>query len=574
VKSERPQERRAAQEIRSCNQDFDSVTTSDIKAIFSFLLERVGDIDDGLEAFQQFADLKVQYNITAAKVCLKCSDVGFQDFPTEALLNSDPKGGFQSYCNFDEYGWDATHSAIVLYPVEDGGKILSGELRGIVIGHDTAIDVSDGPTDFWPSDGFRSVLLSTTTQVSAKVLQMQPYLSALGSATAGAVVIMPDYIGYGESKAFDRAFLQPLTYLQATTVTYAATKRYISQVSFKCTELVNTVTITGYGEGGYFAVIAALAFQKIGFDVLSVRPGGTPFDLDTQLLHAFAKTGNGEGLAPALQLFLAFFGYAYSNDFSFMANTNTGQKVLSQAWMDESDPSKNVVEWFDAPDNLSPGQILSMIPSDPKSMFEGNLSKLYGEAVFEGLITACRDDILVTDLTSSICDAIIDASLWEVLMDMTIPVSLCHSPQDEVVAFENLPDPTMMPSNMKFYSNEIDALNPRGHHEKGMLYCAMDTILLIATTEDGSNNSPVYRQPLKEVPGQCRADDSEESAGTNCSAYYEQCHQSGGKICCLGFTCQDRVVNGAEVSVCSPNGKNSAKNTIADEGAGGADRGG
>lgn len=98
---------------RPRNQDFDSVSAAEIASIFRFLLEQSTGMGEEILQQQLPTNPKLPFDIRVAKVCLKCSDVGFQDLPTQILLNSGANG-FQSYCNIDSFGWDATQSALVL----------------------------------------------------------------------------------------------------------------------------------------------------------------------------------------------------------------------------------------------------------------------------------------------------------------------------------------------------------------------------------------------------------------------------------------------------------------------------
>ncbi|KAL3915954.1 MAG: hypothetical protein SGILL_005402, partial [Bacillariaceae sp.] len=552
---------------RKCNEAFDFVTTIEIESIFNVLLERA----TGLEGRLEQDLLQPVYNVTASKVCLKCSEMGLQDLSAAALMNPS-KNGFPSYCNMDEYGWEATHSAIILHPVDEAtGNILSGELRGVIVGHDTAINVNGGPTDLWPVSGLSSLVTNDSLMDDENLKLLESFVTALAGASAGAVVILPDYIGYGESKDFDRVFLQPLPYLQAGTVTYAAAKRYVAKISIECTHLVDVATLTGYGEGGYFAMVAALALQQNGVEILSVHAGATPFDLDTQLVHSFGalESNNGTTVPTACESFRAYFGYSYSNEFSFMANTESNQYALSSEWM-------NVVDWFNnGSDTLSTSEILERIPSDQKQMFNEALTILYDEAKFEGLSSPCRDESLVTEPASLLCSAILDASLWKILTTTTIPVSICHSPEDEVIGFENLPDPTTLPPNVRFYSNEIGALNPRGSHEEAMFLCALDHLVRVADSNpEDAVTSPVYRKPLAQIPDHCSPLADELDEPVSCSSLFERCHDTE-RVCCPGLVCEDRMVDGGTVSVCVPGiKKDDSRSSLAFGGAGGADRGG
>eukprot|EP00536_Pseudo-nitzschia_multiseries_P007440 jgi/Psemu1/324757/estExt_fgenesh1_pg.C_1750039 len=550
---------------RNCNEEFSTVTIDEVGSIFDLLMDSIDPLDSNFTT--EAVNLTMKYDVKVSKVCLKCSQMGLEDLETEALMNTSPYG-FRSYCSDDEYGWQATHSALVFSPVEPStGDLLTGELRGFLVGHDTAIDVDSGPTDIWPDD-IPSMLNENTLNDAEKTLLFQSFASALVAATSGAVALMPDYIGYGESKDYDRAYLSPMVYEQAAVVSYAAAKRYISSTSLGCTALSDVASITGYGEGGYFTVRGGLALDQNGVTVLSSRPGGTPFDLDSQLGFSFRFE---QDESTALDLLLAFFGYAYSNDFSFLSNSDGDQHALDWSWMEQTDAQKNVLSWFDSPQPITKDDILALLPANINDLFNPAFIQLYLESRYEGYPkNACRSGTFVSNSIRSLCDSILDASLWNILMTNTaFPVSICHSPQDEIIGFENVPDPSTLPPNVRFYGNNIDSLNPRGGHYESMFLCALDPIIQITSHSDNGDKaaSPVFRQPLTNSPPQCHA----EIVNNECSELHQVCE--GTQDCCNNLTCKTRLVTGGKLfKICSPPNRDTIRTSIAEVGVGGSRR--
>jgi hypothetical protein len=557
---------------RDCNEQFTTVTAQEVQTIFGFFAQAILPLGADLATSLQRVTPLIQHDVMAAKVCLKCSDIGLQDLSTGALLN-DSWYGFASYCNPNQYGWDATHSALLFAPLDnETGYILTGQLRGFVAGHDTEIDVDAGPTDSWP-ENVSTLLGNVSLSDTEKIVILQPFVSSLAAATAGAVAILPDYIGYGESKDFDRAFLFPLPYMQAARLSYAAARRFVAGVGQDCAALVDTATVTGYGEGGYFATVGALALEQSGVTILSCRPGGTPFEIDVQL-------GFISGLdtpSTPLQLFLSFFGYAYSNDFPFMTNSLSGQNALHPSWMDPNNPSTNVVSWFSSLSALTAADLISLLPAeDFQGMLNPAMVAMYEESVFEGSLTACRDGTYVTDATMILCEVISGAGLWDTIAnDVTFPLSICHSPYDDVIGFENVPNPAFLPQNIRIYSTEMEDFNPKGGHFESYFLCSLDPILHIAATPSGSS-SPVWRQPLASVPEQCITNDPTsvtQAPSPSCGVVYDSCDEAS-QPCCAGLQCKVRTLDGAMHSICSPPGRtNGNKGSIAEPGIGGSMRG-
>jgi hypothetical protein len=577
--------------IRECNEEIgDVVTIDDVQSLIDFFASMIpndpesDDDDVDTEQLRQLIDLSLLYNVTVSKVCLKCSDVNNQDWPTEVLLNTKSTYGFMAYCSIDKYGWDAVHSALMFTPIESSStqtyRILTGELRGFVAGHDTEIDADAGPTDLWPDDTVSSILQSETLSTQHKYSIFRNFVTSLVASSAGAVSILPDYLGYGESRGYDRAYLQPFPYLQAAGVTYAAAKRYISSRSNGCTVLTDVASTTGYGEGGYFAMLAALALEQNNVDVLSVKSGGTPWELDVQLGYASSQEKESESLE--LRLMLSYFGYAFSNNFPFMRNANSGQDALAPSWQSSTNFNQSILEWYWAPSPLSADEIASMLPHNIQEIFNPDIVSLYEEALFEEILDgACRDGTYVSQSTIVMCQTILDAGLWDILSnEATFPVSICHSSQDNLIAFDNVPPPTILPSFINYYSSNIEALIPRGTHDESLFLCALDPILNIGITTGGSN-SPVLRKPLQNRPDQCLEGDI-SLLGTSppvsppatpqeeCGITYMDCSVAP---CCPFFSCTPRLIGGISSSVCLPSeSKNKGKESIAGEGVGGSIR--
>jgi hypothetical protein len=616
--------------VRDCNEEFSFVTTDEIRSIFNFLMESILPVDDTLSSSsssssssstpsqQEVVNPILNYDVTVSKVCLKCSQIGLEDFfgtteTEEILLNTSPYG-FPSYCSEDKYGWDATHSALIFSPVDSAtGQILTGELRGFVSGHDTAIDVDTAPTDLWPLENVTSILLSSADSTlvltnSDKVLLFQSFISSLVAASGGAVAIMPDYIGYGESKDYDRAYLAPTVYEQSAAVSYAAAKRYVSQISNGCTVLTDAATIIGYGEGGYFAIRGALALEQNGVTILSSRPGGTPLELDIQLGFALNLDEAKSSSSAASQLLLAFFAYSYSNNFSFLSNSNnTEQVALHPSWMNQIDSERNVVDWFDSLETLSTTDILSLLPTNNiQDILNTAIVDLYKESIYEGYPNACTEGIFVTDSTRVLCDAILDAGLWNILLnEINFPIYICHSPQDDIIGFDNIPDPTALPPNIKFYNSNMEILNPRGGHYESMFFCALDPITYIASQDPDGQNSPISRAPLSNPPAQCggsaitttdnnipvlltesptsssallsdfpTSSSSSSSSSSVCSPLYRGCDDIIQR-CCTNLSCKSRPsADGMLVNICSPiSSRSSNRVSIAGDSVGGSNRG-
>jgi hypothetical protein len=104
---------------------------------------------------------------------------------------------------------------------------------------------------------------------------------------------------------------------------------------------------------------------------------------------------------------------------------------------------------------------------------------------------------VVNDQTSKFCQAIRDESMVDLLNDVSFPVTLCHSPDDEVV-------PSLLASllphdnpNVEGYVAPLVFLNVKGDHYEGANLCAIATIVRFRVTS--------LITPLDDPPSSCLA---------------------------------------------------------------------
>ena len=136
--------------------------------------------------------------------------------------------------------------------------------------------------------------------------------------------------------------------------------------------------------------------------------------------------------------------------------------------------------------------------------------------------SACGEEQYVNEHTDMLCDAILNAVLWDELEhDVAHPVVICHSPEDETVGIVNVP-PMMPNPNVNFYEPNLSLLAPRGNHFIAEIICALDPVTVIAF---GRENFPLVQMqtleelidsddPSRHVPGICIPKREEKPQGT------------------------------------------------------------
>jgi hypothetical protein len=307
-------------QTRACGDEIGRVTVSEIRALASTVLTVVLEKSSApalLESTLKFYTSSLRYDLVAFKVCGSCAETQ-ASLTSQALLQDESVfGSFSSYCASDKYGYSAEHSALVFVPVAtndtttavtertatttvaETATIVEGSLRSLVKMHVTKVSVSAAPTQDWPTNLTEALALlggSSDDANNAILLAYLGYLTPLVGAGSGAVTILPDYIGYGESlKTHNRTFAYPPTYMQAAVTTWMATKQAIEQDTYGwsindgtrgCTVMDSVVSLTGGSEGGYAAIAAAPAMQQAGLRVLGVTAGATFLDLGDSMEFA------------------------------------------------------------------------------------------------------------------------------------------------------------------------------------------------------------------------------------------------------------------------------------------------
>jgi hypothetical protein len=289
-------------QTRACGEEIGRVTESEMRGLATTLLSAVlaeTDASDLTASAVALFTNSLSNDVVAYKVCGSCAQTE-ASLSQEALSQDESVfGSFSSYCASDSYGYSAEHSALVFVPVvtnttstsateradTETTTIVEGSLRSFISMHFTLVTVSSAPTEFWPANLTEALALDNAADA---LVPFVDYFTALTAAGSGAVAIMPDYIGYGESSAtHNRTYAYLPTYMQAAMTTWMATKQAIEQDTYEwsindgnggCTVMDSVLSLAGLSEGGAGAIAAASAMQQVGLRVLGVNAGAPPLD--------------------------------------------------------------------------------------------------------------------------------------------------------------------------------------------------------------------------------------------------------------------------------------------------------
>lgn len=178
--------------------------------------------------------------------------------------------------------------------------------------------------------------------------------------------------------------------------------------------------------------------------------------------------------------------------------------------MDPSNFTKNVIAWYEAPDGLMAEQIFVLAPPDISEIAHPNVRAMYEAARADGILAACSDPAYLNGKVDKLCQALRESTLWDAIHnDITFPTSVCHSPEDDFVAYENLPFFDENPNVVEFVSS-IPGLNIQGDHQMAHILCPLDPVTTVAFAQ--GDDTPMKVVPLDHPPPQCV--DSTPSAPT------------------------------------------------------------
>lgn len=319
-----------------------------------------------------------------------------------------------------------------MIPQEPGtDQLVLGEVRGSVSIRATIPDLYSSPSALFPSDMTEYLL---QTPLEEAIPEMSQFLVGVVYASSGAIVAMPDLVGYGESYETPRSYFSIFNAAQGTILAWLATQEFVNEASNGCTALEATATVNGYSEGGTAVIPGALALEQIGVAIHSAYPGGAVWQPTLQFAFIFevfapdAPPLDASSLA-SWKIFLPMISYTSSIDNDLLPNTGSGQLMVSEAYS-QGDIETNVFDWFNPPGQLSVNSAYAQFAPDiTTDILNQNLKAIYDESRALGEPDACSN--FVSDTTDALCAAILGADLIPDLENLVgFPTIVCHSPED------------------------------------------------------------------------------------------------------------------------------------------------
>ncbi len=425
-------------------QDCNSILANWTKDELSGYLDSV--IDDALGVDSTEANIAkltlltaLKHGVSIRRLCASCSDFSLQSQPD----------AYSDFCT--GYGADTSFSGLLMVPLLEDGSIVNGTHPGGIWLHGTS-------TQSVPSVEFRGADSGIDLMVNAAF------------ASTGTITMMPDYMGYGESSGqVFKAYLVKRQYQTSIIPLWLMAGRMIQEETDCMSALADSAAILGYSEGGYAAVALAEGLYNMGVDILKVEAGAGPYRMGSAALLDGQRLVD-EGIFPLeVREYFALVGAAYSSTYPELANFEQGQDLLA------SDVRDEIVELIT--NSASKDEIQALIPADdPTSVFSPQLVAFTQNALADGDSDPCNNaGRVIEGVNDKICEALQDNDLTELLETTPYPVRLCHSPDDDVVSYANLPD---------FDTNVLlERLDSTGNHVEAATTCLLQSVLFMLSDD-------------------------------------------------------------------------------------------
>jgi hypothetical protein len=450
-----PKQQRQTQQTPPCNEVVESLTLEQLSDRLSTAIDAVFTPGGFENLFARSSFLaKLKYGIEVRRICAGCQDVT-SDSPV-----------FDEFCGSNVYGSGTPYSGLAVLPLTEQGTIVPGTLKGVFEMHPT------------------SSYISPSTEESFFTTDLISLLNAV-IASKGNVLLFPDYMGYADSASeVFKAYLVRKSYETATVPLWLHLKEYIRERTDCQTALGNAVLLKGYSEGGYSSVVVADVLHRMGVDIIGVQSGGAPFRVGSEVILRIMKDID-DGIFPARRLFiLPLIAATYSSTYEDVANYQQGQDLLAP------ETRQKFVDLITA--GTLEADINAQIPTDdPLSLMAPYMISFARTAIADNNFDPCAGDNLAAVNMDRVCQALQENDLIALLATVEYPVDVCHSPDDELVAYENVPDFTVNPTFVSYVPST-------GSHNDAAVDCILGS-LLYAT----SSGFQAIMPPVAHFPGGC-----------------------------------------------------------------------
>jgi hypothetical protein len=308
----------------------------------------------------------ITYGVEVRRLCASCSDFPVAEQPE----------AYTDFCT--GYGSDTSFSGLLMIPLDEDGSLLPGTHAGNIFCHGTS-------TQSVPTTEFREGILGLDVILNIAI------------TSTGAVTLMPDYMGYGESsETIFKAYLVKQQYQTSIIPLWLMADQIIQSESDCTAALASATAIVGYSEGGYAAVALAEGLDKIGVDIIKVEAGAGPYRMASAVIVKTTENTDLGTFPSNVWHYFALLGAAYSSTYPELPNFDQGQNMLNAV------SRSQIVELITS--SASEQEVQSAIPiDDPLSVFNSELVLFLREAIEDGDNDPCSNmDRVIEGITDKL----------------------------------------------------------------------------------------------------------------------------------------------------------------------------
>ncbi|KAL3934265.1 MAG: hypothetical protein SGBAC_009978 [Bacillariaceae sp.] len=467
-------------------EDDSSTTTVECGAILGTL--RTPDIKSKLQSSPNvpssaagYSMILIKHHVQARKICGSCRNKNDNVDNVDNVDSSTGTAREHEYCVESAYGYNATVSGLLLLPIDEDGELVEGPMTGHIAAHQSLTET------------FSQIPSGTSVVNEGSPLFNNHWLSIV-AASSGKIAIAPDYLGYGESANFFKSFLIRPAYAMATLPLWQSTVKMIAEESNCRSYLKPFAYVTGYGEGAYAALsIADALYSTLQVQIVKTNVGGGPYRMGSLAIPRLLDSINEKQMSSDHYHLLALLASAYSSTNTWQANYGQDQDLLDPTYRDR------IVALVH--EGGTPESILESLPPKVTDMINPGffhwIKSMVVQGDYRGCLAAIADDdgsstVIPTTLNvTSLCLALLENDLTNLLQDAEYDIDLCHSPNDEVFHIDNLP-PQLRLNADDTATTTIIRNNPRlsrqlasGSHDSAYSFCSQ-----LAITQGLFTNPP------------------------------------------------------------------------------------
>jgi hypothetical protein len=145
-------------------------------------------------------------------------------------------------------------------------------------------------------------------------------------------------------------------------------------------------------------------------------------------------------------LFLASFSSSYPG----LPNYNTGQDLISDDFLHPEIKERNVLKWLNDTSATIVG-LNDFVPNGWQHLMDKEYLNFFRHAISNNIEDPCTANYQV-GFNDKLCDALRENDLTELLETATFDIHLCHSIEDDLVSYNNLPDISRNPNYLSLSS--------------------------------------------------------------------------------------------------------------------------